>query len=360
MAADLERWGEVLGGTRVLLTGHTGFKGTWTVHWLHRLGAEVHGLALEPDQDPALFVASKAEERLASHRIVDIRDAAATQAAIAEIEPTLILHLAAQPIVLTSYDDPVGTFATNVMGTAHVLEGARHCDATRATVVVTSDKCYENREWTWGYRENDPMGGHDPYSASKGATELVVSSYRRSFFHDTDGPAVASVRAGNVIGGGDWADRRIVPDAMRAFSKGQVLEVRSPHAVRPWQHVLEPLAGYLEIATELLTTGHRCASAWNFGPASDSARTVGELADRAVSVWGGASWKDVSQPGARHEATLLRLATEKAQSKLSWRPRWDFDQTVDETVAWYRDFYAGKDARALCDAQLERYAAAMG
>jgi len=362
LAAGMTTSGEVLrdvfGGRRVLVTGHTGFKGGWLVHWLHGLGAQVSGIGLDPDTAPDLFTVSRVADRLRADVRLDIRDGKALGEAVAALRPEIVFHLAAQPIVLASYDDPVGTFATNVMGTVHLLDAVRRTPSVKACVVVTSDKCYENREWDWGYRENDPMGGHDPYSASKGASELVVSSYQRSFFKGDGTAWVASCRAGNVIGGGDWAANRLVPDAMRALARGEALVVRNPGSIRPWQHVLEPLAGYLEIAAGLWADGARHAESWNFGPEPENARTAADLSDAIVATWGhGARWIDRGVPGAPHEAKFLRLACEKARSRLAWRPRWGFERTVAETVRWYERFHAGDDGQALCDAQIAAYVA---
>jgi CDP-glucose 4,6-dehydratase len=349
---------DIYRGRRVLVTGHTGFKGGWLCHWLHRLGAEVHGIALAPETNPNLCGLSRLPERLASHRILDIRDGAATVAAVAAIKPEVVLHLAAQPLVRRSYSIPVETFATNVMGTAHVLEGLRTAGSVRACVVVTSDKCYENREWAWGYREDEAMGGHDPYSASKGAAEILAASWRRSFLAPAGIP-MATARAGNVIGGGDWSEDRIVCDAVRAMVAKQPLGLRNPGARRPWQHVLEPLGGYLALGQRLLAQGGMdFAEGWNFGPATTSIRPVRDLADRLVAAWGSGSWEDRSNPASLHEATWLALSWEKAFHRLAWRPVWDFDATVHQTVDWYRGHHVdGADARDLVDAQIAGYEA---
>ncbi len=346
----------VYSGRRVLVTGHTGFKGGWLCHWLRALGAEVHGCAIEAEGQPNLFGASGLGGSLASDRRIDIRDQAATAAAIAEVRPEVVFHLAAQPLVRRSYREPVSTFATNVMGTVHVLEGVRAAGSVRACVVVTSDKCYENREWAWGYREDEALGGHDPYSASKGASEIVAASWRRSFLAGA-GVGLATARAGNVIGGGDWSEDRIVCDAVRALCAGRPLEVRNPQARRPWQHVLEPLSGYLLLGQRLLAGDDpRIAEAWNFGPATTSIRPVSDLVDRLVRAWGSGSWLDRSDPANLHEATWLALSWEKAFHRLAWRPVWDFDRTVQQTVAWYRSFHvAGTPAAELVAEQVEAY-----
>ncbi len=334
-------------GKRVLLTGHTGFKGSWLAEWLLDLGAEVTGLALEPDTDPALCQQLRLPERL-SHRIGDIRDAGLVREVVGETQPDVILHLAAQPLVRLSYQTPLETYATNVMGTAHVLDAARQLKQPCALLCVTTDKCYENREWVHSYREEDPMGGYDPYSSSKGCAELLINSYRRSFFSHDDSPVgVASARAGNVLGGGDWALDRIIPDCMRALSQGQAIPVRNKHATRPWQHVLEPLGGYLLLAMRLheavlgrldgsLTERQATAfGAYNFGPSLEANRPVGQLVEEVLKHWPG-EWLDQSDHTAPHEASLLNLATDKAFHFLDWQPRWDFALTIAHTVQWYR------------------------
>jgi CDP-glucose 4,6-dehydratase len=342
-------------GRRVLVTGHTGFKGSWLTLWLHALGAEVTGFALPPPTDPSLFEDS-AVARRCRHLVGDVRDAAAVREAVRIARPDVVFHLAAQPLVRLSYEQPVETFATNVMGTAHLLEALRQERQRCAVVVVTSDKCYENREWAYAYREPDAMGGHDPYSASKGAAEVLAASWRRSFFPPErlaeHGVALATARAGNVIGGGDWSLDRIVPDAMRALAAGRPIQVRNPVAVRPWQHVLEPLGGYLALGVRLLgdpAAASRCCDAWNFGPAPDSARPVRDVVRAAVRSWGDGSWVETPQPNAPHEAGLLRLAIDKAVSQLDWKPRWGLEDAVARTVAWYRARHAGAGPEALAD-----------
>jgi CDP-glucose 4,6-dehydratase len=352
-------WGEpelraALAGRRVLLTGHTGFKGGWLAHWLLRLGAEVHGLALAPDTTPDLFSALRLGARLASHTLGDVRDAQVVRAAFARVRPEVVFHLAAQPIVLRSYEDPAETFATNVMGTVHVLDGVRATPQVRAVVNVTSDKCYENREWVWGYRESDPMGGSDPYSASKGAAELVFQSYLRSFFRERPGLGAASVRAGNVIGGGDFARDRIVPDAIRALARGERVPVRRKASIRPWQHVLEPLGGYLLLASRLLR-GDDVSGGWNFGPKAENAVPVSVLVDELVRAWGSGGWDDVGRRDAPHEAHFLRLDVTKAWDGLGWAPRWDLRTTIAATVDWYRAQHARDDVVAVTDRQIDAY-----
>ena len=342
-------FGGVFHGKQVWLSGHTGFKGSWLATWLLRLGARVHGFALEPPTSPSLFEQLGLEAEL-HHEIGDIRDAARVAASIREAQPDFVFHLAAQPLVRLSYREPVATFDTNVMGTVHVLDAlrdlARHC----AAIIVTTDKCYENREWLHGYREEDPLGGYDPYSSSKAAAEIATAAYRRSFFNEPDGPIqVASARAGNVIGGGDWAEDRIVPDCVRALSAGRAIPVRNKAATRPWQHVLEPLSGYLWLAACLarpeLAKGSRraLASAFNFGPRHESNRTVVEVVEQVLQQWPG-TWDDRSDSNAVHEASLLQLSTDKAHALLGWAPVWDFPESISRTVAWYRA--AEKDGSA--------------
>ena len=341
-------------GRRVLVTGHTGFKGSWLSLWLHALGAEVTGFALAPPTDPSLFDAARIGELIA-HVEGDVRDLAAVRATVEAARPEVIFHLAAQPLVRLSYQEPVETYAANVMGTVHVLEAARQTPGVAAIVCVTSDKCYENREWVWPYRESDAMGGHDPYSSSKGCAELVAAAYRRSFFAEA-GPALASVRAGNVIGGGDWAADRLIPDLVRAFEAGAAPLIRSPDAVRPWQHVLEALGGYLMIAERLVVGETRFADAWNFGPSDEDARPVSWIVDRMRAAWGGGASGALTDTGPRpHEAGLLRLDCSKARAELGWRPALRLEQALDWIVAWHQAVGAGADARAVTLAQIADY-----
>lgn len=323
---------------RVLVTGHTGFKGAWLCEWLLSLGAEVTGLALPPPTRPALFDQLGLARRL-QHRLGDIRDPAVVQRALAEVRPDFVFHLAAQPLVRLSYEQPVETYATNVMGTIHVLEALRVLDHPCAAVMVTTDKCYENRELPHGYREEDPLGGHDPYSSSKAACEIAIASWRRAYFQ-AHPVGIASARAGNVIGGGDWALDRIVPDCIRALQRDEPIAVRNPAATRPWQHVLEPLGGYLWLGAclsdpRLRAPGSALCSAFNFGPTSASDRTVTELVQELLKHWPG-RWEDRSDPTAVHEARLLSLSITKAHERLGWQPVWDFATTIAQTVAWYR------------------------
>jgi CDP-glucose 4,6-dehydratase len=334
-------------GRRVWLTGDTGFKGSWLAFWLHALGAEVRGTGLEPETPEGPFVRADLPG-LIRHETADIRDPARMDALAREFRPEVVFHLAAQALVRRSYVDPVETFDTNVRGTAHVLEAVRRAGTPCAVVVVTSDKCYANREQDYAYREDDPMGGHDPYSASKGCEELVAASYRDAFFAPGGSIHLATARAGNVIGPGDWAADRIVPDAVRAFRAGTALSVRNPRAVRPWQHVLEPLNGYLRLGQALLEQGPAVAEGWNFGPDPASARDVGTLAGLFCEAWGpGAEWRAEPNPAHPHEAHLLQLDIAKAAARLAWRPRWDFDTTVRRTAAGYRALLAAPDAAAV-------------
>jgi CDP-glucose 4,6-dehydratase len=323
---------------RVLITGHTGFKGAWLAEWLLKLGAKVTGFSLPSPTRPSLFEQLELERRMC-HVIGDMRDANAVREVVTETRPDFIFHLAAQSLVRQSYLEPADTYAVNVMGTVHLLDAARQLEKRCSIVAVTSDKCYENREWLYGYREEDPLGGHDPYSASKGAAELVVASYRRSFFSSAESPVrIASARAGNVIGGGDWAPNRIVPDCVRALRIGDPIKVRNRISTRPWQHVLEPLSGYLLLGSRLASsTGAKpvVASAFNFGPDSESNRSVADLVDVVLKHWPG-KLEDHSDPQAVHEAGLLNLATEKARQLLGWKPVWTFTETVARTIDWYR------------------------
>jgi CDP-glucose 4,6-dehydratase len=327
----------------VLVTGHTGFKGSWLCEWLLSLGARVTGLGLDPEGEQPFFDSLGLPERLDTDLRQDIRDLPSLVSAIATLRPDFIFHLAAQPLVRLSYDIPVETFATNVMGTAHVLEAVRLSGHACTVVVITTDKCYENREWLHSYREEDAMGGYDPYSASKGCAELVVSAYRRSFFsHPDSSVKLASARAGNVIGGGDWANDRIVPDCIRALRSGQSIPVRNKTATRPWQHVLEPLSGYLWLGATLAAATPESsiplsslASGFNFGPSLTSNRTVAELVQEMLKHFPAGTWEDRSDPKALHEASKLNLAIDKAFHLLQWQPVWDFSRTLAETATWY-------------------------
>lgn len=325
---------------RVLVTGHTGFKGSWLSLWLADLGAEVHGLALDPPTQPNLFTAAQVGGTLARDNRADIRDFTAVQDVFRATEPELVLHLAAQALVSDGYDSPLDTYAVNVLGTAHVLEAVRHCDSVRAVLVITSDKCYENREWLHPYRETDRLGGHDPYSASKAGAELVSASYRNAFFDGDTSLLLATARSGNVIGGGDWSEDRLVPDLIRALEKGQPLKIRSPDATRPWQHVLESLSGYLLLGQQLLAGNRACAGAWNFGPEPDGNCTVAEVLGNLARYWKALRWHvtDLPQP---HEAKLLYLDSARARSLLHWHPVWNIDATLARTAEWYRAWQEG-------------------
>ena len=348
---------QAFAGRRVLVTGHTGFKGSWLALWLDRLGAEVTGVALPPPGDrPNLFDSLRLCARV-DHRIADLRTPDELAAVLDDVDPEVVFHLAAQPLVRLSYDIPAETFLTNVVGTARLLDFARSRPSVKAVIVVTSDKCYENvADSVWGYRESDPLGGSDPYSASKGCTELVVNAYRRSFFAADSGCTVASVRAGNVIGGGDWSEDRLLPDIMRAaFAQTPVL-IRNPRSIRPWQHVLEPLTGYLQLAANLLREGHQWAGPWNFGPDRDGLVDVGSLLDEVRRCWPAALTIDSArEAGGRHEAHALRLDNSKAQTLLGWRPLLRLPQAVRLTVDWYRAHAAGADMAAFTLDQIDHY-----
>lgn len=342
-------------GRRVLLTGHTGFKGAWLALWLQRLGAEVHGLALPPATTPSLHALAQVDEGLAASHLVDLREAAAVARVVRDSRPEVVLHLAAQALVRPGYRDPLGTHATNIMGTAHLLDAVRGLDCVRVALVVTTDKVYRNREWPHPYREGDELGGHDPYSASKAAAELVTASYRDAFLA-AQGVAVATARAGNVIGGGDWSEDRLLPDALRAWQAGRTLEIRRPEATRPWQHVLEPLAGYLVLA-QALARDPAQAGAWNFGPRADDAATVRQVIDLAAAAWPGARVAYPAEIQGPHEAGLLALDTAKARSLLGVQPRWGLAESVQRTLGWHRRLAEGRPARACCEHDLDAYPA---
>jgi CDP-glucose 4,6-dehydratase len=340
-------------GKTVFLTGHTGFKGGWLALWLHQMGARVHGYALAPDTTPNLFTEARVADVLAGHTIADIRDARALEAAMAAARPEIVLHLAAQPLVRYSYEEPVETFSTNVMGTVNLLEAVRRVDSVKAVVNVTTDKCYENREWVWPYREDEALGGHDPYSSSKACSEIVTAAYRRSFLAG-QGVAVASGRAGNVIGGGDWSADRLVPDFLRAMDAKRPMRVRSPHAIRPWQHVLEPLSGYITLTERLCQQSGEYAEAWNFGPSEEDARTVQWIVEHLVAATPGASWQVDDKPQV-HEANYLKLDSSKARNRLKWRPRWNLESALDKTVAWHAAWRDGQDMQEVTLAQIRAY-----
>ncbi|MEM0913169.1 MAG: CDP-glucose 4,6-dehydratase [Planctomycetota bacterium] len=351
---------EFWAGKRVLVTGHSGFKGGWMCWWLRRLGAEVHGLSDAVWTDPSLYHATALAKEMASETWVDIADAERTLAAIDRVAPEVVLHMAAQPLVRLSYAEPIATYAANVMGTVHVLEAIRRSPSVKSAVMITTDKCYENREWDWGYRENEAMGGYDPYSSSKGCCELAIAAFRRSYdlFGGASGrAAVASARAGNVIGGGDWAEDRLIPDIVRSFTRAESVEIRSPRAIRPWQHVLEPVGGYLVLAERLWNEGGPFADGWNFGPEEADATPVGKIVETMVALWGDtAAWHLAADAGP-HEARTLKLDISKAKARLGWRPRLPLQQTLEWLVTWYREHDRGADAAAMRDLTLTQIAA---
>jgi CDP-glucose 4,6-dehydratase len=356
----LVMFGDSFRGKTVWLSGHTGFKGAWLAQWLHLLGARVHGFALPPATTPSLFTLLGLIETV-EHEVGDLCDKDAVRRSIARIRPDFVFHLGAQALVRASYEHPIATWATNVMGTAHVLDALRPIQKPCAVVIVTSDKCYENREWTHGYREEDPLGGHDPYSASKGAAEILTAAFRRSFFEGQP-VRIASARAGNVIGGGDWAADRIVPDCIRALTARRPIPVRNKVATRPWQHVLEPLSGYLWLAARLsqpalsATETRNLCGAFNFGPGHGSNQNVESLVTEVLKHWPG-KWQDRSDPKAPHEARLLQLATDKAHAYLGWSPVWDFQETVEHTVSWYRQAARrGNNVVRITQRQIKEYA----
>lgn len=339
---------------RVFVTGHTGFKGSWLCLWLQEMGAIVHGYSLEPDTSPALFNEARVFENMVSE-IGDIRDLSRIEKSMADFDPDILLHLAAQPLVRKSYLDPIETYSTNVMGTVHVLEAARKVPSLKSIVVVTTDKCYENKEWEWGYRENEPMGGHDPYSSSKGCAELVTSAYIRSFFNTSTSAAVASARAGNVIGGGDWADDRLIPDILSAFAKAEPVIVRNPLSTRPWQHVLEPISGYLVLAEALYNDGHKYEGGWNFGPHDEDCKSVGDILDTVTALWGENARWELDKNNNPHEAGFLKLDCSKAASKLNWQPKWSLNQTLRKIIEWHKGYTAKEDVKTMCLQEIREY-----
>ncbi len=342
---------------KVLITGHTGFKGSWMALWLLQLGAEVVGYALDPYTERDNFVLSNLPEKVVDIR-GDIRDFERFNSVVEKYKPEIIFHLAAQPIVRLSYEIPRETIETNVMGTENVLESFRKSESAKVLVIITSDKAYENKEWIWGYRENDPVGGYDPYSASKGMVELLSSAYMRSFFNPKDfekhGKVIATVRAGNVIGGGDWAKDRIIPDCIRALEENKPIEIRNPQSVRPWQHVLEPLNGYLLLASKMQDDPAKYSGAWNFGPNPESVITVKEVVEKVIKYYGKGTWKDMSNPAELHEAKLLNLDTSKARFFLGWRPKLNVDEAIQMTVEWYKRYQRG-NVDKMCESQISLF-----
>jgi CDP-glucose 4,6-dehydratase len=345
----LTLFADIYRGKHVLITGHTGFKGSWLALWLTELGAEVTGVALPPETQPNhwdLLALPTNEHRL------DIRDHEALKRAFSSTRPEIVFHLAAQPLVRRSYHDPLETLSTNIMGTANVFEACRQTPSVCAIVAITTDKCYENREWPWGYRENDRLGGHDPYSASKAGSELVAASYRSAFFNVEHAPLLATARAGNVIGGGDWSEDRLIPDLVRAVSQNQSLEIRSPFATRPWQHVLESLSGYLLLGQHLLQGNKACAAAWNLGPDPEGNRSVADVLDTINMHWPSLQWQLTDQPQP-HETQLLYLDSSKARHQLHWKPVWNLEAALENTARWYRDFLTAGEVTS--QSQLANY-----
>jgi len=354
MTVNKEFWNK----KKVLITGHTGFKGSWLSLLLHRLGSNIYGYALDPPTNPALFEISGIRDQVHSH-IGDIRNYNELLYYFQAVKPEIILHMAAQPLVRESYSNPVATYEINVMGTVNLLEAVRHTPGIKAVVNVTTDKCYENKEWHWGYRENEPMGGYDPYSSSKGCSELVSAAYRNSFFNFKDykehGVAVATARAGNVIGGGDWAEDRLIPDFMRSVSKGEEVKIRNPYAIRPWQHVLEPLSGYLMLAEKLHTDGPEFAEAWNFGPNDSDVKNVGWVVEKFSELWGKGFFYAIDKNSRPHEASYLKLDCSKAKAELDWYSQWTIEEALKSTVDWYRAWLEGKDMREITEQQIDDY-----
>ncbi|HOS40464.1 MAG TPA: CDP-glucose 4,6-dehydratase [Spirochaetota bacterium] len=347
---------------KVFVTGHTGFKGSWLCLWLASMGARVTGYALAPPTNPSMFVLCGVDEKIERSVVADLRDRESLAEALGASGADIVFHLAAQPLVRESYKDPVGTYDVNVMGTVNLLEAVRLSRGVRAVVLITTDKCYENHEWVWGYRENEPLGGYDPYSNSKACCELVASSYRDSFFNAKEYArhrvALATVRAGNVIGGGDWADDRLVPDCVRSFLRGETVVLRYPRAIRPWQHVIEPLAGYLEIAQRLHHDGSLFAEAWNFGPNDDDAKPVEWIVKRMCASWGDGATYAIDTGAHPHEASYLKLDCSKAKTRLGWRPRWSIGRAIDAVIEWTREYQRGGDLSRFTISQIEEYSLA--
>lgn len=358
---DLVNLGSFYKGRRVFITGHTGFKGSWLCLWLHKLGAEVTGYALDPPTDPSLFELCGID-KLVHSIISDVRDREALTSTMMDTKPDIVIHMAAQPLVRDSYEQPVETYEINVMGTVNLLEAIRKSPGIRAVVNVTTDKCYENREWIWGYRENDPLGGFDPYSSSKACSEIVTAAYLRSFFnidnYNSHGVALASARAGNVIGGGDWGQDRLVPDCFRSLLSGRKILIRNPEAIRPWQHVLEPLSGYLLLARRLYDEGPLYVGAWNFGPFDEDVKPVEWLVRRICEKWGESADYEVTHGNHPHEAHYLKLDCSKARAVLDWHPCWRLETAIDKVMEWFKAYRAGGNTeglRNICFQQIEQY-----
>lgn len=341
-------------GKKIFVTGHTGFKGTWLTFLLTEIGADVTGYALEPEKGPSHFEMLGLKNKI-NHIVADIRDSVALSSAMQACQPEYVIHLAAQPLVKKSYAEPVETFSTNVMGSVNLLDAVRKCDTVRSLVYITSDKCYENVEWLWGYRENDRLGGHDPYSASKGAAEIIFSAYLRSFFSSRPTLGAATTRAGNVIGGGDWAIDRIIPDCIKAIENNESIQLRNPLATRPWQHVLEPISGYLLLAAKLRKAPEKYSGAWNFGPSSEEIRTVHEVANTIVKAFGKGNVVITGSNEQHHEAMLLQLNCDKAHQQLNWQPRWHVEETIIATAEWYKAISEGEKAEKITRKQLLKY-----
>ena len=357
-ASPLEKLGidmieqEFWSGKRVFLTGHTGFKGSWISLWLNSMGAVVKGYALKPSTNPSLFLEAEIIEKVDSEE-GDIRDLEQLKNSMTKFNPDVLIHMAAQPLVRLSYKEPLETYDVNVMGTAKVLEAARSCEHLRSIICVTTDKCYENKEWEWGYREDEPMGGYDPYSSSKGCAELVTSAYRRSFMEE-NGVGLATVRAGNVIGGGDWAEDRLIPDILRAFEKNTPVIIRNPKATRPWQHVLEPLSGYLVLAQKLYIEPENYAEGWNFGPKDEDTKPVDWILNSMVSKWSGSSWQ-LDSDVHPHEAGYLKLDISKANARLGWKPVWSLEQSLAKIIDWHQSWRSGQNIQVNCLTEINEY-----
>ena len=345
-------------GRKVLITGHTGFKGSWLSILLHWLEADVYGYALKPHTNPSLYEIAECD-KLVSSTIGDIRDYKLLLKTLKDIKPEVIIHMAAQPLVMESYKNPRETYEVNVMGTVNLLDVARQVDSVKAILNVTTDKCYENKEWLWGYRENEPMGGYDPYSNSKSCSELVTSSFRSSFFNTNEyqkhGVALASARAGNVIGGGDWAEDRLIPDFIRAIMRGEKIKIRNPYAIRPWQHVLEPLSGYLTLCERLSKVGPAFSEGWNFGPDDNDAKTVEWVINKICELWGNSAAYELNKEPQPHEANYLKLDCSKAKTLLGWYPRWNIETSLQMIVDWNKSFHNDVDMRQVCVRQIEEY-----